>query len=169
MQTVSTSKSIVIPAPAWYCFDRYTDLDAYPTWERSAKRATELSRSPDGRVRRVEFEWAKELWGLPLSKLTYSLRCEHHSLGRDTFFIKFDEAEGDLKYLLTVVEFRAADPVAHPDSTLLTYKSVIGDPWRFRRTLLMLFGPAELSRHLKAFDHYVQGAYAEERPLALAE
>lgn len=160
MQTVSTSQSVVIPAPPWYCFDRYTDLAGYPLWEPSTRRVTEMELSPDGSNRRVAFEIERGLLGITFYKFNYSLRAEVHALGKDSFFIKFDDARGDLHYVLTIVEFRPHGAT----STRMSYKSVIGDPYRFKRTLMTLFGPSELRRHLDSFKRYVVQCAAAGSP-----
>lgn len=160
MKTVSTSQTVVIPAPPWYCFDRYTDLANYPVWEPSTREVTRLDMAADGSGHRVEFIIERSLFGIPFYRFFYSLRTEVHSLGRDAFFIKFDDVQGDLHYVLTIVEFRPHGEA----STRMSYKSVIGDPFRFKRTLMTLFGPSELDRHLKAFKRYVVECAAAGSP-----
>ncbi len=150
MNRISSHQEILIDAPPRFCFERFADVVAYPQWEPSARQVKVIDQDPEGRPVRVQFWYEKRLLFFHY-RLVYSLRCRMYE-SNASYWIKFDEALGDLRNIMTVVEFA---PVG--SRCRLSYRGVVDEQALLRRGLVAFFGPKELHSHLDRFRSYVQG------------
>jgi uncharacterized protein YndB with AHSA1/START domain len=84
----TVSSEIEIAASAARIFEVLCDFEAYPTWARSIREATVLSKDADGKATTVEFHVAPG----PLPQMRYVL---HYTYADGS--IAWDYVEGDLK------------------------------------------------------------------------
>jgi hypothetical protein len=155
MSILTSHQEVIIDAPPRFCFERFADVTAYPQWEPSARQVRVIDFDPGGVPRRIEFRFEKRLL-FYTCKLEYSLRSEMYERA-GSYWIKFDDARGDLRSIMTVVEFAPLDSRCR-----MSYRGVIDDPLLLRRALVAFFGPKELQCHLERFRRYVQRTWSEQ-------
>ena len=114
---------------------------------------------------RVAFHVRRSLLGIPVVDLRYRLRCEHHWIPGGGFWLKFDEVEGDLDHVMSVIRLQ---PEALPDGggagTRVRYRTVVGAHYPLKLALLAPFTDQAVLRHLEAFRAWVHAEGPAEVP-----